>query len=233
MKFAISITVIFSFLTALYFSSVLFAKKESFHPEEKDQSKARHRITASICFAVFFPLFIFLHECGHYQAGRLAGFELIFLHDKILLPPQPRPENFEAKMFWFTLCGPLVELSIATIGLIFLWRFRKKITADSAPILYWISTLFTCAGFRWLRIDLDSTSDERALSVQLDLPPWTIAAAMLPLSLYAAWLVIDVHRRNRTIRPLVIAFFSGLVSVLLYLFVWGRWITRTFSEIDI
>lgn len=170
------------------------------------------------CFA---PLIILLHECAHWIGGSAVGFKLILQHDQILMPPQGPLKNFPTKMLILTVCGPLVEFTFSTIGCIALWRFRTQAPATSRIPVYWLWTLLAICGLRWLRCDWQSQSDERDLSRLLGLSDWTLSGVMLFPALFVLWLIIDVHRRNRTEGALLCAFVTGVISALLYLNVLG------------
>ena len=205
---------------ALYFVS----KRFSTHPilrHEMSLGFRRHLLIASVLWVFLVPTVILGHEAGHWLAGKACNLDVVLHHDQVRFRKPPDWNDHSSQMLLFTIGGPVVELSLATIGICGLWRFRQRTAAAVQPLRFWIFSLFTLSGLRWLRFNLVSPSDETLISRALGFPSFFVAGIMLVPAVFAAWLVVDTHRTQGTIAPLLCSIPLGVASALFYLNIVG------------
>ena len=206
--------------SGIFFVSKRWSPKLTRH-EAVDFPVWKHALIAGTLFAFLVPIVILGREFGHWLAGRVCGLDVILHHDEVRFR---KPQNWtkqSSEMLIFAMGGPVVELTLATFGCCGLWKFRQKEAASAQPVRFWIFSLFALFGLRWLRYNLLSESDETMISKSLGLPPYFVAAVLLLPALFVTWLIVDTHRTNRTLLPLVCSVPIGAASALFYLNVLG------------
>jgi hypothetical protein len=179
-------------------------------------------------YALFFaggPAIIFLHEVGHWTCMRSFGYPAT-IHAASTRwgenQVQNETEAWPRIEFLCNLAGPAVNAGLAIVGLIFLRRYAKS-SAPTLAILpgFWIATLASLAGLRWLQSPFKYPADELHLSQQLGLDPFVVPTVMLPVSTIVLILIINYHVRAATIKPLSIAICFGIAGALFWLFLLG------------
>jgi hypothetical protein len=171
------------------------------------------------------PGFIVLHEAGHYIAASALGLDPRFEYAEVKLT-LPASESQRAAV---VASGPLVELVLTLVGVIWLSRLRSDRRHLAPTARDWLATGCALAAARWLRCFTGTPAnpkpaDEAFLSQFLGLPSWVLPYALAPLAVAAIVYVIRLHPAKMRLLPFSVVFAAGLGGLFLWLTAVGPWI---------
>lgn len=179
------------------------------------------RTRTALAFLTFLPMATIgtlVHESGHALAALLLGSLPVLHYGSAEVPgAQPDPE-------WvFVLGGPLVNMAIGTVGLVWLGRRPTAWLAPLVLALFWSRQPFDLAGmlaFRLLTGRVPTSGDEAWLGEALGIGPWPVAVVTALLgALACGWSVTRVPVVWRV--PLVA---GGLLGCFTGFAAWYGWI---------
>ncbi len=168
------------------------------------------------------PLFIVLHEGGHYLAAAALGFQPRLHYGEI-------SADFSRNRRGSTLltgAGPAAQAILAGGGFLWLYRRRHNCRTKPAGGLDWLATWMSLNVGRWLAGSLSyplsgtQLRDEALVFRVCGIPKWHGFSCLSLLSLIVIVLTIRLHPPRSRLIPFSFACIGGLVGVNL----WLRWI---------
>jgi hypothetical protein len=175
-------------------------------------------------FGIFLaPIFILLHECGHYTAAVALGFRARF-HFAEVQVFQPATLIFQDQLI--SAAGPAVEATLAIGGLLWLWYLRRNRLNSPATPADWLATFPIFCSLRWMRCFGGSLAhplpgDEAHLCTSFGFPPWLLAYILAPVGLALFIVAIRLHPRGSRLFPFVSAFLGLVLGAFFWLRVIG------------
>jgi len=174
---------------------------------------------------VAFPLFILLHEVGHYVAGAYLGFKPV-LHYAVVEMTIPREKDTVAAALLHSGAGPLVNAVLAIIGLGWLYALRRHRREAEVTVTDWLATTLALNAARWAEVFLSRSGqleprDEVYASQALGLPIWLLPAVTALLAMVAVLAAMRLHPPGQRILPFVSAGIGGGLGVALWMTVAG------------
>ena len=175
-------------------------------------------------FAFGVPAIILAHEFGHYSYARICGHQARIRTARTdwtgEFKNKAEQRHFSVRC---ALAGPVVELSLATLGSSWLYVYvRRRRRAQPIALAVWPASLCCTAGFRWFKIALQgSTTDEAELSSWLGFHWQTLPLLLLPLSLAYLAVLLYSHFRLNTWVDLSFGVIGGIAGGLVWLYIAG------------
>ena len=169
---------------------------------------------------LFAPTVILLHESSHYLTARALGLTPAFHAAKNTFQV-PKEGLSERKNFVVTIAGPLVEATLGSVGICWLWRLRSKRRMTPATAIDWLATFFAICAGRWLRCVTGTPThpqpgDEARLSADLGLPHWFLPYFLAPFSLLILGTAIYLHPTGSRLIPFASVILGGCVGSFLW-----------------
>jgi hypothetical protein len=179
-----------------------------------NRSRLVHYAFAISLGVAFPPFLIILHELGHYLAASAWGYAPTLSYGEVRYSrPNPDPNHIDCAI---ATAGPLVEVTLACIGVAGLARARRRLPSMTAWEL-WTWTVLAGAGLRWFKVLAQGPqSDEASISVHFGQPYYVLPLVLFPASLGIVWLLVDTHRRAHSLRPLAVGAVVGILSLIFW-----------------
>ena len=195
-------------------------------------SQRQKQYALSILFALLSPLWVLLHEAGHYLAAFYYRFDPLLsfasVHYKF---PSDTPAN---RLMVITAAGPTVNVLAMILAIIGL-HFAGRAGSGSTTVKAWLWTFVASGGFRffqgvyylleagWLALsDNQATSqrlmknDEAKISLSLDLPVLTFTWLTVIFAVIGFTFVYRFHKRNGSLGPFFASAPAAALSMALY-----------------
>jgi hypothetical protein len=179
---------------------------------------------------VFGPLAVTLHESGHSVVAWSSG-ATFAMHST---STSVQAGSGQLNMTWLLGAGPAVELTGATLGLIWLRHRRRSRSRSRADLGDWIATFLAGLSLRWLtRVPVGVVSglrsgfvsvDEALLSEHLGLASWCLPALLVVPAALVFLSLVRLHAEGARLVPLVTFYvaqglgvfaWTGLIAPLL------------------
>ena len=180
-----------------------------------------------------------LHEAGHIGVAKALGYETRLRFDSMTYfdPSQSIRDDTEVEReregrreLLVSIGGPAQSMLTGTIGLLLLWRLRRRASGPDGNessgrlwgatllALFWTRPVFNgLAGF--LKAG-ELRSDEIKIARYLDWPVWSVAAATGVMGLMACLWVVHLQPAEQRIQLLV----GGPIGGLIGFAVWFWWL---------
>ncbi|WP_298154598.1 hypothetical protein [Flavobacterium sp.] len=173
------------------------------------------------------------HECGHYIACRLMGFDAV-VHYGMTTHHGPRMPRTARLVF--LLGGPLQTMLTGSIGVILLYLFRKDFYR--AEKLNWRQWLMVFTALFWLRQfsnsvmlviryldsgEFSSRGDEFRLAAYLEWPKWTILFSTGAIGCSVLlWVILSFIPRDYRLTFMISGIVGGVTGFILWLDIFGK-----------
>ena len=183
--------------------------------------KASKFILPLVCALLISPLFIVLHELGHYLAGRSLGWtaNVRYQETQLTRTEQATPRD----EILVTSSGPMVSAFLAAIGFIWLRASRlSRLDSIPTPADWLATTMLVMNVARWLRCFIGLPSnDENWLSRATGLPGWLLPFCLGAVAIVALIATVRLHPRGSRLVPFLCLAAGGVVGSGLWLTVLG------------
>jgi len=169
------------------------------------------------------PIFVFLHELGHYAAGAFLGFS-VKLHYGQVTGTMPKEAIVWRGDAVQASAGPLVQAVLALTGFVWLRRLRQHRREATATTRDWLATITIVlnAGpwFRGIAEPLGSSQlvDEALVSEASGPPAWLLPCLLGFLAVIAIFATIQLHPPGNRLLPFVCVGLGGAIGF----FAWIR-----------
>lgn len=172
---------------------------------------------------VFFfgaPSCIFLHEYGHYFAATSLGCEAkLYAMRTTFTGAFDNQLSADFANLLVTSAGPLVQVFSLMLGSFVLWISVQRYRDTQRPpgLVFWISSLLTLSGLRWLfTIPRGRATDEATISELLGLHWYVMPVALLLLSIAAVVFLIWAHLKADNIVSLLVSVPAAMLGAALW-----------------
>ena len=176
-------------------------------------SQTRRYAAVFVLMAALFPIGIFVHELGHFYAGKALGLNVTLSATSVGYTYTIEPPL--ASRLLFLAAGVFCDVVFVTVGLVWLERRRRRsYPVDS--LAGWVATTLTVYSVRWSLAPLFvavGKSDEGFMSEILGMSRWAIPVATLALGVPIAAYVIKLHTEQKasgTLAAGVLGAFCGV-----------------------
>ncbi|MDB6124628.1 MAG: hypothetical protein JWQ71_3621 [Pedosphaera sp.] len=168
-----------------------------------------------------FPVFIFLHECGHYLTGICFGLRMKFHYAEVGFTGAK--EKFTPQVDALVAsAGPLVGAVFMLVGFLWLRRLRRHRIEAVPTARDWLATSLAMNVGRWLRGFTGSPSqpqpnDEAFVSHAIGLPKWFLPYLLGMFAVVALALIIRLHPPRERLFPFSWMLLGGVAGTLLWM----------------
>jgi hypothetical protein len=183
-------------------------------------------------FIVFTVIGTVSHECGHYVAAKLMGFDAQMNYMSTWLVASDHRMTLK-QSFWFTLGGPLQTMLTGTIGFLAVWLSIRS--ANELNFKQWLLVFLSLfwlrqpANFLLWQADyflsgyLSRRGDEIKLSQSLGWPVWAIAfLTALVGFLVLLFIIFRVIPKTLRFTFIISGITGGVLGYLLWLVYFGK-----------
>jgi hypothetical protein len=184
-------------------------------------NKAQRLLLPFFCGFLAGPVFIVLHEWGHFMAARSIGWgaKLHFAETQFDVPKE---EFTQRRIVLVSSAGPLVQILLAAAG--FLWLRTSRVHRLSTVVTPgdWVATTLALNVGRWLRSFTGPLSDDEAfISRAMGLPGWLFPYFLGLVAIVAIVATIRLHPPGARLIPFLTFSVGGMVGAFLWMKVAG------------
>ncbi len=179
------------------------------------------------------------HESGHYIVAKCLGYDAgINYYSTWWAKSSPNQVVNPSDDFWFTLGGPIETMLTGTIGLVFLFSFRKSFASATKlssgqwflvfVSLFWLrqtANLVLWVGGYFFTGKFSQRGDEIILAHYLQLPDWTISTLTAIIGTVVLTIITFKFVPTKQ-RPTFIAsgLTGGITGYVLWLVLFGKYL---------
>ncbi len=165
-----------------------------------------------------FPAFVFLHESGHYLAGRALGFDVRMHFARTTFNASHGQMKYDVLV---AAAGPVATAVLGVAGYLWLRSLRRHRLAEAPTLVDWLVTCLAMNLSRWLRALANPPShpqpdDEAGVSRALGLPQWLLPYVLGVLSVIALVAIIRLHPPGSRLVPFCCLMLGGCLGVFLW-----------------
>lgn len=167
--------------------------------------------------AFCFPIGVLIHECGHFVAGKLFGWETTFHAAFVGWTHSSTPPAWANMVF--LLAAIVFDIFFVCTGLFLLAR-NAGTASRHRDSVYLLATLLASYSIRWTIAPvfvLLNLSDEAQISALLGLNRWVLPICTLPIGIGVTAAVVLSHIRSHTVTPLIAGAFGAFCGL-------GAWV---------
>jgi hypothetical protein len=184
-------------------------------------STSKKCLVPFLCAFVASPVFVLLHELGHYAVGAYLGFGGKLHYGQVT----GKRLSWQADAL-LTSAGPLVQAGLAVTGFVWLRRLRRDRREANPTVGEWVATMLALNVGRWVRGFTGPPSDpqppdEALLSRAVGLPAWFLPYLLALVTVVAVIAILRLHPPGGRLLPFLSGGFGGIISFLLWMNVLG------------
>ncbi len=174
------------------------------------------------CALVASPIFVLLHEIGHYVAGVCLGFSATLHYDQVTgtMPKEALTWRGDALQ---ASAGPLVQVVLAAAGFAWLRSLREDRREAAVTMKDWLATVFVGlnAG-HWLRgfadpLGCQQLIDEARVSGAMGLRPTVLPCLFACLAVVALLATLRLHPPGNRLLPFLSMAAGGAIGFVVWI----------------
>ena len=188
----------------------------------------RKCIAPFLCAFVACPVFILLHELGHYAAGASLGVSVKLHYAEVSGIIAKKKLTWQSSVL-LTAAGPFVNAALAAVGFLWLHRLRRQRREAEPTLRDWLATTLVLNAGRWLRGFTGPPShaqpkDESLVSQAIGLPAWFLPYLLALLAVIAVIATLRLHPPGGRFLPFLSMGLGGVTGVFLWMNVVGPYL---------
>ena len=188
-------------------------------------NRARKFLLPFLCGLLAAPVFIVLHECGHFLAGKSLRWHTRLHYAKTTFYGT-KDQLTQRGNFWVTSAGPLMSTLLAASG--FLWLRSSRIHRLQAIPTFadWVATTLVTNTGRWVRCLAYSSNhpqpdDETWISRAMGLPGWLLPYFLGAITIALFIATVRLHPPGSRLKPLLCLAAGGAIGSLIWIQILG------------